>query len=217
MRAGGMYHRIKFFAKQVTRDVYGSSIDVWDYNTPTITTKGEVRYSGGSKTISNDEKFYSKNVELLVRYRSTIVETMKVQIDGTNDIWVITYLEILGRKETLRLTIEKAGDGLTATIVLPPWALSVTDMVRIYPSDPVKVDVQWANNAANDGVLIERSVDGNSFTEVKRIDKAVIPVITWRDDTVVEETRYYYRVRAFNYSNYSAYTVVETVTTGSVT
>ena len=105
MRGGGLYHRIVFYAKVTTRDSYGASVDSWA--TATITTRGEVRYSGGSRGLSSEEKFFSKFMELNVRYRSDIVETMRVQIDGTTDRYNITYIEELGRKEGLRLTLEK--------------------------------------------------------------------------------------------------------------
>jgi len=44
---------------------------------------------------------------LMVRYRNQIEETMKVQIDGSTDRYGISFLEELGRKEGLRLTLEK--------------------------------------------------------------------------------------------------------------
>jgi len=105
MRAGGAYHRIKFYAKVTTRDSYGATVDTWP--TATITTRGEIRYTGGFKTLNNEEKFYSKSMELMVRYRTGITETMKVMIDEGTDYYGITYIEELGRKETLRLTLEK--------------------------------------------------------------------------------------------------------------
>lgn len=219
MRAGGAWHRVKFFAKDTDRDAYGSSVDTWDFNNPAITTRGEVRYTGGTKTLSNEEKFYAKSVELFVRFRKDIVETMKIQLDETNDIWLITYIEMLGVNETLRLTIEKCADGLTGIIVEPPTSLTATDGGRVLPSLPVFVDLAWVNNAADDGVVIERSEDGNSFDEVVRIAKAVspsLPVDVYKDTMVVEETRYFYRAKAFNYYNYSVYTSVEVVTTGTV-
>jgi len=104
MRAGSAYHRVKFYAKVSTRGDYNESSDTWP--TVTITTRGEVRHSGGARTLSNEEKFYSKNMELTVRYRSEIEETMRVQIDD-GDYYIITYMEELGRKQDLRLTLEK--------------------------------------------------------------------------------------------------------------
>ena len=105
MRAGGAYHRIDFYAKVTTRDSYGSTVDT--YPAVTIATRGEIRYTGGGKTLSSEEKFYSKSMELIVRYRSEIVETMLIKIDGGTDFYGISYIEEQGRKESLRLTIEK--------------------------------------------------------------------------------------------------------------
>jgi len=105
MNFNNAYHRIKFFEKVTTRDSYGASVDTWPV--ATITTRGEIRYTGGGYGLSNEEKFYSKNVELIVRYRSGIVETMRIQVDGTVDFWGIIYIEELGRMEGLKLTIEK--------------------------------------------------------------------------------------------------------------
>jgi len=104
MRAGNLWHRVSFYEKLSTRDDYGASSDAWVLS---FSTRGEIRYLGGSKTLSSEEKFYSKSMELRVRYQSTIVETMKVQIDGGTDYYVITYIEPGGRNEDLRLTLEK--------------------------------------------------------------------------------------------------------------
>jgi len=105
MRAGGAYHRIEFYARVSTRDKYASSSDTWP--TVTILTRGEIRYTGGSKTLSSEEKFYSKSMELTVRYRAGITETMRIKIDGGSDFYGISYIEEIGRKEAIRLTLEK--------------------------------------------------------------------------------------------------------------
>ena len=205
MRAGNSYHRVKFYAKVITRDIYGASSDTWPI--ATISTRGEVRYTGGYKTLANEEKFYAKSVELIVRFQADIVETMKIQIDGTNDLWSITFMEILGRFESLRLTIEKCADGLPSVTTLPPTALTATAI------SSTRVDLAWTNNAANDGVVIETSTNGNTWTELTRIAKATIPVITYSNIGLITATRYFYRVRAFNYNNYSTYTTIAYATT----
>ena len=108
MRAGNAYHRIDFYAKVSTRDDFGASADTWP--AVTISTRGEIRYTGGSKMLSSEEKFYSKSMELIIRYRSEVVETMKVQIDEGTERYMITYIEQVGRKDSLRLTLEKIND-----------------------------------------------------------------------------------------------------------
>jgi hypothetical protein len=86
-------------------------VDSWP--TATIETRGEIRYTGGTRMLSNEEKFYSRNMELIIRYRpgifegDVIDETMRVQVDEGSERYIITYIEEIGRKETLRLTLEK--------------------------------------------------------------------------------------------------------------
>ena len=105
MRAGALISRINFYAKVITRGDYGESIDSWP--SVTIATRGEVRWVGGNRTLENEEKTYTRSMELTVRYRDAIDETMHIQIDNGTETYVITYLEIIGRKEALRLTLEK--------------------------------------------------------------------------------------------------------------
>ncbi len=107
MRAGRMDRKASFYAKVKTTDTsYGGTTDTW----PTLTFDmwGEIRFAGGDAILSNDEKFYSGVVFLTVHYRSTIVETMRVKIE---DIWYrITYIEELGRKEGMRLSLSKINE-----------------------------------------------------------------------------------------------------------
>jgi len=105
MRAGNLYHRIAFYPKATTRDSFSGSVDTWA--TPTINTRGEIREVGGSKDLSNEEKFFSKSKELTIRYRAAVTENMKLTIDGATDFYIITYIEIIGRNEGMRLSIEK--------------------------------------------------------------------------------------------------------------
>jgi head-tail adaptor len=207
MRAGNQINRITFYGKTTVRDVFGASSDSW--TTATINTRGEVRYSGGNKTLSNEEKFYSKSIELLVRYQSSIIETMKVQIDGTNDLYVITYIEIIGRKEGLRLTLEKQNDGLSNVIIEPPTLLVAT----LDGIDFQTINLSWSNNLAGDAISIERSLDGNVWAE---IDRTATGVTSFKNSDLAEDTKYYYRVRHFLYYDYSAYSNVDSETTTQI-
>ena len=100
-----MYNRILFYPKVSDRDSYGASVDT--YPTVTINTRGEVRHTGGSKTLSGEEKFYSRSKEIIIWYRDGIDETMRVKIDGDNNFYEITYIEPLGRREKLRIVVDK--------------------------------------------------------------------------------------------------------------
>lgn len=119
MRAGNLKDRIAFYQKVITRDVYGASVDTWP--NISILTRGEVRYTGGNRNIENEEKTYNKYIELYVRYDAHIEETMRVQINNTTDAYAITYLEIIGKKEGIKLTIEKINEDMaTSGIPLEP-------------------------------------------------------------------------------------------------
>jgi hypothetical protein len=209
MRTINFHHRVNFYAVTTSRDDYGATSDTYDYTTPSISTRGGLYYRGGSKNLENDEKFYGKSLELTVRYRSSIDETMRVQIDGEKYLYVITYMEVIGRKEGLRLTLEKHDDVISIPDLIPPTGLTVTADAEDYST----IALVWTNNDDGDGVLIERSVDGSVWQQIKRINKAS-PAVTTYDDTDLEElTRYYYRIRHFYQSQYSPFCDVEYDTT----
>ena len=209
MRAVNLYHRINFFAKTTSRDEYGATTDTWDYRNPTISTRGGIRYLGGTKVLENDEKFYTKSMELTVRYQSSIVETMRVQLDDTLDLYSISYIETIGRKEGLRLTLQKLDDGLTGVLIDPPTNLLVTADLEDYN----EMHLLWINNDDEDGVLIERSADGSIWNQVARINKATPAVDSWTDDNCEELTQYFYRVRHFRNKSYSTYGTIAWDTT----
>jgi head-tail adaptor len=104
MRAGRLDRKADFYAKVIARTGdYYESTDTWP--TLTLTAWGEITYVGGDAIISNDEKFYSGTLFLKIRYRSAIVETMRVLIDS---VWYrITYIERLGRKAGMKITLVK--------------------------------------------------------------------------------------------------------------
>lgn len=107
MMAGRLDRKVIFYAKVKTSSTtFGGTTDTWP--TATITTWGEVLYGGGSAMLSSEEKFYSGSITLRVRYRSNIVETMRVKIDY--DWYSINYIERLGRKEGLRIDLEKINE-----------------------------------------------------------------------------------------------------------
>jgi len=204
MKAGRLYRRVDFYAKVSTRDNFGASSDTWPIKT--IQTRGEIRWTGGNKELSNEEITYSKSMELIVRYRSDIVETMRVQIDDKSDLYSIEYMEMIGRYEGLKLTLEKLSDGLAKTPTEVPTNFSATKL-----SD-TEIDLAWTCNAAGDATSIERSTDGNTWTVIGTTAKAAT---TYNDTDLTADTQYFYRVRHFLYYNYSAYTTIDYATTDS--
>jgi head-tail adaptor len=105
MRAGRLDRLVSFYSKTSTRDEYNASVDSYVF---AFDTWGSVQYAGGDMTLSNEEKFYSGTIFLTVRYRSSIVETMRLKIA---EVWYrITYIEELGRKEGMKLTLNKINE-----------------------------------------------------------------------------------------------------------
>ena len=105
MKSGTLRHRIKFYPKVIVRDDYNASVDTWP--TATISTRGAIRHVGGSMEVDGEERFFSKRAELTIRYRDGITETMRVQIDEGEARYRIEYIEEVGFREGLRLSLEK--------------------------------------------------------------------------------------------------------------
>ena len=79
--------------------------------------------------------------------------------------------------------------------------------------DRTDIKLDWTDNATNeDGYKIERSLNGVDFTV---IDTVAANTETYTDEDLSEDTKYYYRVRAYKGAEYSAYTDTEDETTGS--
>lgn len=201
MRAGEAYHRIQFYAKQITRDSSGASSDSWP--TVALSCRGIIRWAGGSETQSfSDERFYGKNMELTVRYNSNIVETMKVRIDGLLDLYAIRYIEMIGRNVDLKLTLQKLNEEISGVLVNPPSLLTAT--ADTHTSNVI--NLAWTNNAANDAVCVERSLNGSIWAEINR---TMTSITSYVDAGLTNATRYYYRVRAFEFYDYSTYSNVD--------
>jgi len=111
MRAGNLYHKAVFYAKvEAVNPDYGGTIDTWP--TATLVTRCEIRDISGALLGKNDARTFDKTKEITIRYRSEIVETMKVQLDDTTAAYTITYIEVIGRKEGLKISLEKTGDNM---------------------------------------------------------------------------------------------------------
>jgi head-tail adaptor len=106
MRAGRLDRKVVFYALSTSRGDFGEAVETWP--TATITTWAEITYAGGDAILSNDEKFYTGTLFLRVRYRSEIVETMRVLIDS--EWYRIIYIQRLGRKEGLQITVQKVNE-----------------------------------------------------------------------------------------------------------
>ncbi|MDD5595136.1 MAG: fibronectin type III domain-containing protein, partial [Candidatus Omnitrophica bacterium] len=73
-----------------------------------------------------------------------------------------------------------------------PTELSLT----VAPLPLIQIELNWKDNSHNEnGFKIERRIEGGNFVEIKIVNAGVI---SYSDKKLLEGTKYYYRVRAFN-------------------
>ncbi len=104
--------------------------------------------------------------------------------------------------------------GVNATGVAAPSALTAVAL------DSMSIELQWTDNSlVEDGFEIERSLDGESnwvFVTSAPPSSGSGGMSTYQDGSLQPETTYYYRVRAFRQSVFSAYSNIDSATTQSI-
>jgi hypothetical protein len=77
--------------------------------------------------------------------------------------------------------------------------------------DHASISLGWNDNSSDEsGFRLERSTDGNTFSEIASL---TANVTAFTDDSLAADTLYYYRLRAWNSAGNSAYTGVATAVT----
>ncbi|MFI1772801.1 LamG-like jellyroll fold domain-containing protein [Thalassobellus citreus] len=94
--------------------------------------------------------------------------------------------------------------------IIPPSNVNFTNLVSTdNPSSSLTVN--WSDIANNeDNNIIERSIDGSNFIVIGTLGENST---SFNDTGLVPNTKYYYRVKATNSSDSSAYSEVKSVTT----
>jgi hypothetical protein len=102
------------------------------------------------------------------------------------------------RSITMRFVI-----GVLAMVLLPSSFLFAGQLT-----------VHWDDNSSNElGFKVERSTNGSTFTTLATVGKGAT---SFADTTVAAATKYWYRVRAYSLTAYSAYSNVTSATTPAV-
>jgi head-tail adaptor len=110
MKAGQLDRKAYFYTKvKTTSTDFGGTTDTWPRIT--LTVNCQVVNRGGSYSLSNEEKFYSTLLNIKVRFRSEIVETMRVELSNFPGLlFRITSIDELGRKAGLNIALEKINE-----------------------------------------------------------------------------------------------------------
>jgi len=91
------------------------------------------------------------------------------------------------------------------------WAARYPSALSLTVISSTQINLVWTNNGAVDyeGVSIERSTDGITYAEIDTI----VPGAAYSDTTCAANTLYYYRIRYYRGTHYSAYSNVVSGTT----
>jgi len=91
------------------------------------------------------------------------------------------------------------------------WLTRYPSLLTATTISSTRIDLAWTNNGAVDynGVSIERSTDGINYAEIDTI----VPGAAYSDITCAANTLYYYRIRYYRGTHYSAYSNVVSGTT----
>ncbi|MDX1902577.1 MAG: fibronectin type III domain-containing protein, partial [Thermonemataceae bacterium] len=85
-----------------------------------------------------------------------------------------------------------------------------SDLVAVTKSSSI-IDLSWKDNATNEeGYIIERSLDGDNFSEIASISSSTT---NFSDTTLNQNTTYYYKIKAFNANKISDYSNITSETT----
>lgn len=105
---------------------------------------------------------------------------------------------------TVRAAVGSVFGTATVSIVTSPPVAPASLAVKIVSSS--RLDLAWTDRATNEeGFLVERSLDGVQFTQVAVLG---INARSYSSTGLSANTRYYFRVRAFNAAGNSAYSNV---------
>lgn len=158
--------------------------------------------NGGSGTPSSVKKWHSENCAI----PSGVPTRPGYRFDG----WATSKTGTASYQPGDNYGVNPASDGDTVTLyavwtALTPAAPSSAFHTRSSDSKNV---VSWTNNSTKANpytkILVERSVDDGSFSQVASLDYSS-SVTSYQDSFTSSNHSYAYRIRAYNGANYSSY------------
>lgn len=121
----------------------------------------------------------------------------------------VVYAEDLNDiKESLEFLYENIG-------AIEDWIARVPTGFSLTVVSQTAIDLDWTNvDTTGDGVKVERSTDGVTFTEIASL---VLGVDTYSDTGLTQGTEYFYRIKSYKGASSSNYTtIISEFTTSSM-
>lgn len=116
------------------------------------------------------------------------------------------------------LNIEVYINGLINTVppefIIPPTEVTFNASTVELPTPSSKIIVNWKDNSDNEtNFVIERSIDGITFAQIAEV---AANVTTYTDNSLVPNTKYFYRVKAITGNDSSSYSDINSVVTPAI-
>ncbi|WP_298607129.1 fibronectin type III domain-containing protein [uncultured Spirosoma sp.] len=178
------------------------------------TTEIDLKWGGANESYSRESRF-------AIQYSTSnsFTSPTEVQSDQNTDNKTISGLSAnttyYFRIKTQNCAGESAWSATVSakTLETPVQALAAPTNLIATAASTSQINLSWTDNASTETDFeIERSTDGNNFA---RIATVTANVTTFQNTGLTENTRYYYRVRAYNKaaSSYSDYSNTANATT----
>lgn len=209
---------------------YGTASNLYDGNTSTY-----VYWSVSSNITVKMKQATKIGYYEIAAYSSSSYSPQSVTLSASNDSvnWTVLDNNRPGNQTTIAAVLSNTASYLYYKFTLNgvgAYGLTVISELRGYASTPppatptltakagtvgTTVTLSWnattqANVSAFSGYDIQRSLDGTNFTFLTSV---AAPTITFSDTTTVQNTAYWYRVRARNDTLFSSYSTAVKVTT----
>jgi hypothetical protein len=175
---------------------YDKSTSSWKLSSRTINTDN----AAGYRIISYNETHFgttwvAAGVDSTFFNSGGYATTVHYNYDATSKKWVL-------------ISRDQCGAFVTVTKPAAPSNLTV---VALKKTNDKKVLLSWTDNSNNeDGFIVMRSTDGTNYTA---IDSTMANATSFTDTALVPNTKYYYKVSAWNNAGASAPSSAASTTT----
>lgn len=107
----------------------------------------------------------------------------------------VYYYRVRAYREDASSTVYSAYTKIVSDTTLS-YPLNAPSALSLTPVSYSEIDLSWSDNSSNEtGFAIERSLNNVDFSQIAQVAS---DVVTYQDESLVPDTAYYYRVRAYS-------------------